>query len=705
MGSLISVTLHYCCQSFADAIYSSGFKLAVMKLQYHLNGFPRYRTKYIKTIEAFCPQEELDRYKWFSEHIRLPSLTLPAISLLIVTKRVYRMIELAKLSPRSSPNQEFVNKLLDEPHLRESYGNYTHLVQFGDCLLTNCTFFTRESYNILPLFSICNFEISSYFLPTNGWSLFTVISDICFTWQVILYGIIVSIFMYLYPCFDEFYMFLVSPISTQNLRLNQIKMHARDFYDSYLNYYFARAASLCNLKIQRQETGTREGSKNLTRSIIESESWLSKLNNIESFMSDNRDNLRSEVQKFREFDKKLNELSPQAAYFVKDCSTIFRTTWWQLKARKQTTTIALLTLIGLTLLLFILVYLLNLHYQLNLIDIAHLSNLVRSTGCFVKINRHYPEPVRQHANPVDFSFFSTNWTWVAWLEIIIIVVPSVVALSNVYGTFCSVYNDVNSMVNEQLDRILVVMELTCKFDTHVINSSEVNSKVTDPSRPELDFRELSVIHQRRVELNSKILYTLKSVFEFKFGHEANWKDFYDDEASPKSYVRRFIIRNKAIDFNNYCDLLAKIYVGNRCLFDTAEHLSIAYSVVIPIFLIWTHGFIILVVTLNKTNNQLNSLPFLFAISGVIANAVLISFPSSVYVESKKLTKLMLSLLACTTSLEDIRIKHARDLWIRQLGHMSWNKGIAVEVLGIPITYKSIIKLIVVSSSLIALWLN
>lgn len=696
MGAFWSLFLIY-YDKFASKLFTVKFRMAVMTIQYYLNGFPRYRSMYIRSIRFACPHEELERYKLFSEHLQLPCLILPFISALIVAKRLFFTTQLTRLAPRQEPDDELIRKLFNEPHLRNIHRNYTHLIQFGDCLLTNCTFFTRNSYNILPLFSICNFGVSHYFLPTSGWSLFSIITDICFTWHVLLYGIIVSTYMYLYPCFDEFYMFVVSPISTHVVRLNRIKMHLRDFYDSFLNYYFAHAAKLLNMN-QVKPQDKAEAIK------FEAVSWHVRLNQTEELLSTDRENLRLEVQKVHELSRELYELNPKAMSFISDCSTLFRSSWWQLKARKQTTSLALLTLILLTLLCMVLEYLLYLQYESNKIDIIQVNSLIYSTGCFFKINREFPISVQRFIDPVDFSFFITNWSWTAWLEIIIIVIPSVFALSNVYGTFCSVYNDTNCIINEQLDRILVVIELSENYRSFSSNSS-VRFRALNLFNSKFDFKQLRPIHQRRVELESNIIYTLKSIAKFDFDSEKNWWDNHDDENNLKSLVRKFILRNKTLDIDTYCGLLAKIYVGNRCLFELAEHLSLAYSVVIPIFIIWTHGFIILVVSFNKSLNQVNSLPFLFAMFGILANTVLISFPSNVQVESRKLIKLMLSLLACTAHFEDIRIKHARELYIRQVELLCWNNGITVKVLGIAITYKSVIRLAVVSSSLVALWLS
>lgn len=666
------------CREFDEVSINKELRFILMKIEFCLIGWIRFSDHCLKVIKLISPPNEYLRYAYFSQYMGPLCLLLPITSLVIIAKRGYFPIYLFSLKIRTLSEQQSADhhmgfNLSQTRTVRES-----DMVKYGDCLMTDCKPVKEAGLYTLPLFAMCNTELSQYYNPYIGLGVFGVVMDLCFTYHTYIFGIALPIFLYLRHCRDEIYIFVVCPKTVCTYRYNRIRIYIRDFHGSFLNYY----------RYVLEEYKQRTHKLSIFSSDLRRTTDPSIRDDLK--IMDERHIVQREAQRFSEFDRQLYELSPYAWSCIEDSSSIFRTSWWQLIAMRQLNVLTLVIAVIQIAVVILLSFITDRLIRERKGELAQLSERIQSTGCFFRLNQ---QQGLDYNAQVDLTrFLPEQWHFVPLLEVLIVLVTSIYSTSTILATFCIIYNDAITLIAEQLDRIWLVIELTVHIDTVKDNTS---SKSLDWQIDKYKFHDLKLMHQRLVD-KSKYVYCLRT---------SNFHSISTGRETPRKLVRQLVEQHYSIDLDNYCTLLSRIYTCNRALFGKADDLSIALSAVLGAFVAWSQGLIIMIIIFNKSSDQSNILPTVFATLGILLNSFLISFPSQFQVESRQIVKLMLKLLARTVHLDDIRISHARVLWLRQVESISQNNGLTLIAFGMPITYATTIRLALISLTMITIWLS
>lgn len=149
----------------------------------------------------------------------------------------------------------------------------------------------------------------------------------------------------------------------------------------------------------------------------------------------------------------------------------------------------------------------------------------------------------------------------------------------------------------------------------------------------------------------------------------------------------------------FLDLITKIYLKNRSAKDMAKAASEPVSISILFFYVASFGSIILVTTINRMLNYYNLAPIVLAIAGFILTNSLMLTSTRVSFTTNRLIKSMWQMIAATGILRDLRVRHIRPQWIKQVLVLSREGTLKVTNFGIPVTYASLIEALIWTSTI------
>lgn len=150
------------------------------------------------------------------------------------------------------------------------------------------------------------------------------------------------------------------------------------------------------------------------------------------------------------------------------------------------------------------------------------------------------------------------------------------------------------------------------------------------------------------------------------------------------------------------DSMTKVYICARLLIRFVDQTSESFSVIVVFFNLLNVLNIFLLVHYNHQFNDMQLFPAIFSITVLLLLDYMILLASSVQVRSVRMLSLIWRLIAVNANFKDMPTCHMRFLLIKLARSLSQNNGLSLQVLGFSITYTSLMKLTVWSTSLMML---
>lgn len=628
--------------------------------EYNQFGYPKISERY-QQIEINLiggPQSELDKYKYYTYRITCQQIVNFVLCSVILVKNLQ--------FPRYTINSlENIERAIQNDVL-------AHGLQFG-CLKTNCT--SQEAFRKLvtfPIFPICNPEASNYNLPLIGLHSFGLILHSIYTISIVTMGITLITFLYFRPTNSDIFMFLLTPNTLQLIKCEQIRRYLIELHSSMANYYEKYE---CEVEPEKEQP-VEGGEFNLS---LEGFRYNRSIKSIES--------LRYELERLKLLEDRFVDLDQYTQDFIVDVVSIFRSLWWRKRIveliLKRYLFLAVLITLGIPLMSVVITKVANerrheLESVLGEFDLHNCSirSLINPTLTGPKL---LPE--------VNFSLLS-------YMELMLVLFPNLYTAATTLARYPVAISELNSMIAEQMDRIYMAIEITNIFSSMGLNTAQCtpNERSFNRYANMYNFRQLKQMHQRSITSHVYIEFTNLRSFKYRSNNclasEGPWQ------------VAMNLVSLYGANIYAYENLLVKIYIGNRSILDSVSSLASSFELVIFVLLCINYGTILISIYFNKKLHEISSVTVSFFAIGIFTNSFTTIFPSSVPAFSKHLIGSMWRLLTVTKSFNDIRIKHMRLIFLKQIEFMSEDEGLSIKAFGIPVSYKSVVKLALLSFSLI-----
>lgn len=621
-----------------------------MKFHYNLIGVPRLtETTFNKYKDVSnIPPDELNYLVQFRNRFKKSHAVWPLIAWIFILAQTYYLY--------------FIMLYATEPAtlVRNNNGTSLNYLRKLSCLITDCP---HLNLNYLPFFTICNPTIGHYYGPPAGLYLFGYNIQTIFIFSVLLVGCIAPIVLYMRPQWFETYVFVVVPTCIQNSHRQQIKSYLRDFHVSLKNHL-------------QNSLSKRNGISSYVEQLLERDNrhTLRYNNRMISYY------IKYSSLQVRQFDLDLKSLSNKARDYVEDCMSVFRSDWWKQKQCKSMNYAVLInSILGHGIWLLFSVWIINMSEERNL-ELEGISRTIKGNRCHLwsiaKGERERKE--------VDLSKVVPEVTIIVVGQLFITVVPIILILSTALATFFHSLIEFYNSIVEQIDRIILANELAFIFIAS--EKYKFGSKI-DPDPQEVRYKLASLKQRHKSLINRSLLLEPFSCRK------------YLDKDDPTKFAQKLALKPPNLD--SLLEVFMKVYVGIRHLFYSSRLVSDSLGSVLIISIILCYGYVVIVVYFNNKLRVANNMPIIFGLSAAFANNVFILLTSRSQSQSRLLCESFWRLLATTSELKDIRIKHVRTIWLKQM--ISINQGaLALKILGIPITYATVFKLTIWTSTIILL---
>lgn len=622
--------------------YVNSLVFLILHLTYYLFGFPSHTNEMVQSqiLKTYVLKNELDIYLKYTSKLEVRQFVLPTFGMILIVKHLFYF--------------EYVITTLSI--FRKTRLNISKAAQTNiGCISTNCT--SKEELYALPIFSLCKPHLRQFYTPLIDLHNFGILFLSLVTCFVLLIGVILILYTHFVPRSSETFMFAVCPISVRNSNRYCVKKYLVDAYESLINY--------CNIKANQIRFShiARTGELN---SELKVKAQIEQLSATISMGIDRSSELRNDYYK----------LDCTMTDFVDDCITLVRSYIWNsvLKSRFVITTILLFTVIlcafiGTLYLFWIMMLLSRLKFRL-------LSESFRNKNCLIWLTNSAPS-----INVLDVDEVEPKWYLVGLFDVLIVLVPvGVISTLNIAGFYINV-DDINCHIKDVIARTRVMINLTDVFilvERHELKDSKTH-----------------------LSINRKANYSFEPVRKLLY------KQFTNQEtgklvSTKLNHISYEVIESEGINMDSYCDMLTKIYVSIRLVMDQFKTDSRVMCEVLIFISVFNFVSISLMLFYNKLFEETSFLPISIVATLVTTNSALIIQASALQTRSRTLMLLIWRLIALTSDMKHIRVRHMRSLLIKQLELLARSDGLKLAAYGISITKSTIIKLVLWSSTLIVI---
>lgn len=543
------------------------------------------------------------------------------------------------------------------------------------CLETNCTDETSLAKLIkLPVFPICQPELSTLLTPVIGLKVFGLSLQTLYTTYIFIMNVILVLELYRRPTCFEMLIFMFAPNVVKSNRHEEIR------------------GNIVKVGRSIRDASSREGER----------TYLSSKETNERRVNLNQRSLRSrsvtiwrpgdeELEYNSRFEVSFENLDPNGRAFVSDCMTIFRDEDWAVTINRLCSLSVLvfgsLGLMGFGLVTFIVPYL-----SVLAADEAQLllDSITKTSHCAVwltghDINSGVPiEPVQ--FRPIGF------------IELIVMNTMTIIMTASTISKYHIAICEINAMIAEQMDRAQVAVEIS-----EII--SRLGLEASQSTRMERDFDKYADLYNfepLHELLRTKIKVGPALTFLEPSRLHKNGDCWFNDALS---HIALDMISVHGVNMYSYACLLIKIHTGNFLLMRLVNELSGTFEKLLLLSILVNFSNIVSAIYFDRKLKELSSLLILYALLGVLFNSALTIYPSTVNALSRKMLMLMWRLVNATTSFQDTRVKQVRSLLLRQIVFLNQNGGLTFKAFGMSVTYATVIKLALWSSTLVVVSFN
>lgn len=309
-----------------------------------------------------------------------------------------------------------------------------------------------------------------------------------------------------------------------------------------------------------------------------------------------------------------------------------------------------------------------------------IEQYTRSIGC--KIWLRYNSDGA--ANELDFSSMTTDWSYLNLFEFYLMLAPCLLAASTSIISQLSYVEELEAAHTEQMDRAKFIQCLARILKEHLKTNMVPQTEKADKNTFCLDdnstTRFIVQIHENNLE-NVLLL----------FPHLTPIKD-----ADLDKFAIDFIMENGA-SLEAFINLLTKVYAGNRLLLNSINRCAPSLNVIVTYCYIIGYGAALTYIFWSRKLQQSDTFSGVLGVIGLVITNLIIAYISRVRSQNKQLIKVMWQVIAECEGFRDIRIRHMRSLWFKQVLVFLTDGNIVLKAFGIPVHHANVAELILWSS--------
>lgn len=583
----------------------------------------------------------------------------------------------------------------------QNYSGQSQVYQYG-CLRTNCTKelsrFTGgdeiEGLINLPIFTLCHPNLRPFYVPLTGTHTSGILFAAAAACLYFAVAIIMPINLKLSPIQTDLFVDLLAP--NVSLYCTCVSLHKA------LSLMLYSAINYCrNWKIDPNENLRNRikldgrSSRAKRRHKVCSISDPSSLTGISDFKD-----YQIKMLELRKLELDYSDLDASTRNLIEDCLTIFKTNLWhKISARQFFLSV---TYLFVAMLIAAILTGAQVQYMMTIRSryLRDAEQLIRKSDCQLwSVNLNGPN---KQVNLVDAI---PSWNITTLAELCIAIVPSLVSVSMLIAYAVSTLQVLYYRIVELVDRVELVNKLgdtikqldqaddndlaalQSKADVSIINNNPLTTDF------EFDLLRGAQLNQIKDVLGYALFRSISSRDNRKESMKAN--------GSLKKLIIDQLVESRLTQNELYMSLMIKTYLSARNLMEYAER-ERDFSTIIPISYALSYSQTIIVIFLLSRLNFSHHIILLTGLAGILFTNSLISTASTLQTESKKLIKVIWQLISSTTHSRNLKVKHLRSLWLKQVVQISRSDGITAIAFGVPVTYSSVIQVVIWSSTLLTL---
>lgn len=667
--------------------------------QYLLIGYPRYTPQELaeEIYKPNVPENELNLFRRFSTGLKASQVALVALSLVAICKNltfpIYTLAQVNSLRSRYSHLGDLKANL-----------NKTNPIQYG-CLWTNCSKLSPnnrlfDDIVALPVYKLCFPAMHQYVYPVLDNNLSAVAMQTVGMFFAFMFVVFLPIILYLKPLNHEVGMFIIAPQTLHRSNCEKAREFLLERLRSIENYFFESKQKIPNLVADNDVTKPAKSA------------------------------LASEQLQRVHMNKDSTQLHKNVQDFIEDCIPFGRHLDYRYLLAKQC--IIFVVVLGYYFSLWTIGDLLGgkMMSDENEAYLAQMDQFIDSSGCAIwqtddrnsNINSNDLDDCNNNNahevsngggnncngagqsskfRMVRVSEPRTKWNLYTMLEYPLMYSPTTYIMTVSCALTFAGFQEIYIELAQQKDRLQVAIDMT---ELLVELGAPKRSK-TSGFNLELDDDDDVFKRLRRLHIQS-----MASIFGMRYLQALrDRKTNYSSEGGPNRNLLRELSKDSILrtgaNLDIYLNVHIKAYIGNRMLTGMIRKASQNVAFILMYCHLCNYGCALIVGYINKRFGAKDYGSFVLGIIAFMVTNTMVATSAEVQARSKCLMAQMWQLIAATCEFKDMRIKHMRSLWIKQVVALGHENGMPYKLLNVPITYQSLIEIIIWSTTLALLSIN
>lgn len=646
---------------------SNKFYLFLIQVSYQLTGVPRCSSSKLANVMSLksLPEHECQFYQSIKKPVQKYQVFYVVYASIFTIKSLYYTIYMI-----CSMSTLIVNYNKQKQNLPDEFESLQAMsVSVFGCLVTNCTRIgsskgLAQVLSELPLFSICEPTLNSYYMPLTDLGIMGLGGYTVFTYFIAIVAVGFVVRSYLYPSMLNSSAFPITPKYTSIILQEQARELFIELFVSIKNY--------CNDMTTRLEFMYRSRRLGSGNPNLEREYFMYK----EKLRDPNY--LVSEESSIRQLQVHCENLDLNMRTQLVDCTPLNRSECWTKKAAEDFCILWIIyystSLIGYALAIWLLIII----GRSSKAKLAMIDSLAQGEDCAFWINHSHKLSRILLSEVVDSNY------WLYMVDYFLILVPTLHVLFVSVGMPLFSVLEVCFALAEQLNHL----ELAIKYCERLRDRNLDTAQTTgvELSAGEAAHNSAS-LHLARLLIMDDIWFPLKQPKRVK------------DSVLLKTVAELQSQSSASANLNSFNDLINKIYICNRLIKTMAQECANQVSTLLSFAYAGSYGAVLMITVINRRFDYSSLSPIAMAVLGLLVTNIIIVAISRVQSNTNKLIQMMWRLIAVTSTFTDIRIRHARRLLIKQVLVSSCEGTIRVTAFGLPVTSASLIEAVVWSSTI------
>lgn len=592
------------------------------------------------------------------------------------------------------------------------------------CLRTNCSQL-RKNGNLLddlvslPVFSLCHENLKYLYPPVISIHAPGIILSAVTACFYIAAACVAPIILQFVPHQTGLMIFFTAPNIIIRSNCLDLQQFLKKMHFSAINYYR-------NINIDLQNNVHLESRKTNYARLTHQVSYIKQKKQQQANINiPTTSDLENEIFELKRLDRDYEDLDLSTRAFIEDCLPISRTNWWsRISARQICLFISLLLFNGVYSVFVAGIYV-NYLLRVGREHFVEIKDSIKDSGCIVWMHDESSNGNRIRHKDIDIADALIGWNFVSLSEIALVLFL-LVQVQIMVGYAAGTLQEINYRIDELIDRI----ELATVSSEIFRQFNEVNCSIASAIKREVTpevaiIKRTSIVARRSIsefsghdfkleplrreqKKNLRIYFGyiyLKSLRETRLAtdeygqsrEQSSGHDDYDqvDTVLSKIIVEQLVENNSNADL--YLSLMIKTYMSARNLMEFVKT-ERNFTFLVPVTYALSYSQVIIIpIILDRLDHEHN-LTLVVGLLGIFVTNALVSLPSATQIKSKKLISRIWRLIATTTHIRNLRIKHLRHLWLKQAVSLCQSNGITASVFNIQITYSNVIQVVVWSST-------